>query len=206
MKLLIIGCGDQGATIARYLVDKADVDEVRLADLDLKRAGRLADTLKSSKVFTRRVDAGNIEEVLRVAEGIDVVVNATLPRFDLPIMEAAINAGANYVDMESGPPYVTGEQLAQDEKWRKAGLTALTSTGISPGVMNVLIAHAADQLDSVEEILIRSATKILPGTRVYEGKELFLEIWSPETMWLDFAEPQTNSTRHHFTGVISKFQ
>jgi saccharopine dehydrogenase-like NADP-dependent oxidoreductase len=50
------------------------------------------------------------------------------------------------------------------------------------------LARAADQLDSVEEILIRSASKILPGTRVYEGKELFLETWSPETMWLDFAE------------------
>jgi len=24
---------------------------------------------------------------------------------------------------------------------------------------------------------------------MYEGKELFLETWSPETMWLDFAEP-----------------
>jgi len=51
------------------------------------------------------------------------------------------------------------------------------------------MARAADQLDSVEDILLRSATKILPGTRVYEGKELFLETWSPETMWLDFAEP-----------------
>ena len=189
MKLLIIGCGEQGSTIARYLVDKADVDEVRLADIDLKRADKLADTLKSSKVFTRRVDAGNIEEVSKVAEEIDVVVNATLPRFDLSIMEAAIKAGSNYVDMASGPPYVIDEQIAQDEEWRKAGLTALISTGISPGVTNVLIARAADQLDSVEEILIRSATKILPGTRVYEGKELFLETWSPETMWLDFAEP-----------------
>jgi len=164
MKLLIIGCGEQGSTIARYLVDKADVDEVRLADINLGRADELAETLKSSKFFTRRVDAGNVEEVSGVAEGMNVVVNATLPRFDLPIMEAAIKAGTNYVDMASGPPYVIGEQLAQDTKWRKAGLTALISTGISPGVTNVLIARAADQLDSVDEILIRSATKILPGT------------------------------------------
>lgn len=189
MKLLIMGCGEQGSTIAECLVDEANVDEVRLADIDLKRANELAETLRSSKVFSRRVDAGNIKEVSKAAEGIDIVVNATLPRFDLPIMKAAIKVGANYVDMASGPPYVTNEQLAQDEQWRKAGLTALINTGISPGVTNVLIARAADQLDNVDEILIRSAVKILPGTRVYEGKELFLETWSPETMWMDFAEP-----------------
>lgn len=190
MKVLIIGCGEQGSTIAKCLVGKADVDEIRLADIDLKRASGVAETLKSSKVCTHRVDAGNVEEMVKVAEGVDVIVNAVVPRFNLPIMETAFTAGANYVDMASGPPYVTiDEQLAQNEKWRRAGLTALINTGISPGVTNVLIARAADQLDSVEEILIRSATKILPGTRVYEGKELFLETWSPETMWLDFAEP-----------------
>lgn len=189
MKVLIIGCGEQGSTIAKYLIGKADVDEIRLADIDLKRARGAADALKSSKVCTHRVDAGNVEEMLKVAEGVDVIVNAVVPKFDLPIMEAAIKADANYVDMASGPPYVINEQLLQNEKWKRVGLTALINTGISPGVTNVLIARAADQLDSVEETLIRSAVKILPGTRVYEGKELFLETWSPETMWLDFAEP-----------------
>jgi len=189
MKVLIIGCGEQGATIARYLIEKADVEEVRLADIDLKSADSLAKSLKSSKASSHRVDAGNIEEMLKVAEGVDLIVNAVLPRFDLQIMEAALKSKANYVDMASGPPYVTDEQLGQNEKWKKAGLTALINTGISPGITNVLIARAADQLDSVEEVLLRSAIKILPGTQVYEGKELFLETWSPETMWQDFIEP-----------------
>jgi saccharopine dehydrogenase-like NADP-dependent oxidoreductase len=189
MKVLIIGCGEQGAAIARYLIEKPDVEEVRLADIDLKRADTLAKSLKSSKTSSHRVDAGNIEEMLKVAEGVDLIVNAVLPRFDLQIMKVALKSKANYVDMASGPPYVIDEQLGQNEKWKKAGLTALINTGISPGVTNVLIARAADQLDSVEEVLIRSARKILPGTRVYEGKELILETWSPETLWQDYIEP-----------------
>ena len=189
MKALIVGCGEQGVGIAEYLVEKADIDVIRLADIDLKKANSLAKDLKSSKVSAHSVDAGNIEELLKVAKGVDVTVNAVIPRFNLRIMEAALRSDSNYVDMASGPPYLTDEQLGQSKKWKKAGLTALINTGISPGVTNVLIARAADQLDRVEEVLIRSATKILPGTRVYEGKELFLETWSPETMWKDFIEP-----------------
>ncbi len=189
MKVLIIGCGEQGAGIAKYLVRKGDIDVIRLADIDLKKANSLTKGLKSSKVSAHRVDAGDIEEILKVAEGVDVIVNAVIPRYNLSIMEAALRSNANYVDMASGPPYVTNEQLGQTRRWRKAGLTALINTGISPGVTNVLIARAADQLDRVEEVFIRSATKILPRTRVYEGKQIFLETWSPETMWEDFIEP-----------------
>jgi len=189
MKVLILGCGEQGATVARYLIEKADVEKVRLADIDLKRADSLAKSLKSTKASSHRVDAGNIEEISKVAEGVDLIVNAVLPRFNLQIMEVAFKSKANYVDLASGPPYVIDEQLRQNEKWKKAGLTALVNTGISPGISNVLIARAADQLDSVEEVLIRSAHKILPGTRVYEGKELILETWSPETLWQDYIEP-----------------
>lgn len=189
MKALILGCGEQGAGIAKCLVEKACIQKVRLADIDLNKADSLAKDLRNLKVSTHCVDAGNIEEMLQVAEGVDIIVNAVVPRFNLPIMEAALELNANYVDMASGPPYVTDEQLGQDEKWKDAGLTALINTGVSPGVSNVLVARAADQMDSVEEVFIRSATKILPGTRVYEGKELFLETWSPETMWQDFIEP-----------------
>ncbi len=189
MNVLIIGCGEQGAGIAKCLVKKTAIDKLRLADLDLKKAESLAKDLKSSKVSTYRVDAGNVEEMLTVAKGVDIIVNAVVPRFNLKIMQVALKSKASYTDMASGPPYITDEQLGQDERWKKAGLIALINTGISPGVTNVLVARAADQLDSVEEVLIRSATKILPGTRVYEGKELFLETWSPETMWQDFIEP-----------------
>ncbi|MGD8505097.1 MAG: saccharopine dehydrogenase NADP-binding domain-containing protein [Candidatus Bathyarchaeota archaeon] len=189
MKVLIIGCGEQGTGVAKYLVEKPDIDMVSLADIDIRKADSLAEDLKTSKVSTHRVNAANVEEILRVAKGVDVIVNAVVPRFNLPIMEAALRLKSNYVDMASGPPYVIDEQLGQTEGWNEAGLTALINTGISPGVTNVLVSRAVDQLDSVEKVYIRSATKILPGTRVYEGKELFLETWSPETMWQDFMEP-----------------
>jgi len=190
MKVLIIGCGQQGTTIAKFLVKHSKVTEISLAERVIARAEQLADELKIPKVSTHSCDAGKAEEMLELAKGVDIVVNAVIPLFNLQIMKAAFKAGANYVDMASGPPYDNvKKQLAQSSKWKKAGLTALINMGISPGVANILIARAADKLDSVEEIHIRSASKIAPGTKFLDGKEVYIETWSPETAWLDYVEP-----------------
>lgn len=189
MKVAILGCGVQGSTIARYMVEKKDVAEVKLADKVLERAHQLASELEDEKVYTYCVDANKTDDLLELVKGVDVVVNAVIPRFNLRIMKASLKVGANYVDMASGPPYVNEEQLAQDSYWKKARLTAIMNTGFSPGVTNVLAAKAADQLDKVDEVHIRAAEKILPGTRRYEGREVMMESWSPETEWTDMAEP-----------------
>ena len=190
MKFAIIGCGAQGTTIAKYLAKSPRVTEISLGDISLERAEGLAEKLGSSRVSAVRCDAGKVKDVLRVARASDVVVNAVVPVFNLPIMEAAFRAGAAYVDMASGPPYENiAKQLAQDDKWRKAGLVALINAGFSPGVTNVLAACAADKLDRVDDILILSADKIKPGTKFLEGKEVLWETWSPETAWLDYVEP-----------------
>ena len=184
-----MGCGAQGTDIARYLVRSPRVTEIILGDVSLERAEGLAEKLRSSKARAVRCDAGNAKDVLKVARASDVVVNAVVPVFNLPIMEAAFNAGVDYIDMASGPPYENiPRQLAQDDRWRKAGLVALINAGFSPGVTNILAACAADKLDRVDDILILSADKIKPGTKFLEGKEVLWETWSPETAWLDYVE------------------
>ena len=188
MKFAIVGCGAQGTDIARYLVRSPRVTEISLGDVSLGRAERLAEKLRSSKARPIRCDARNAKDVLEIARVSDVVVNAVVPVFNLPIMEAAFKAGVDYVDMASGPPYENiPRQLAQDDKWRKAGLVALINAGFSPGVTNILAACAADKLDRVDDILILSADKIKPGTK-FLGKEVLWETWSPETAWLDYVE------------------
>lgn len=177
MKILIVGTGAQGSVIATELVKSPEVSEVRLSDIDLEKAERLAERLKSKKVRTHRVDANRTDEVMRAARDVNVIVNTTTwnAQFNLNIMEAALNVGAHYQDLASYPP----EQLALSGRWKEAGLTALIDTGVSPGFTNVLAAQAADKLDGVEEIRIR----LWGGV---ESKES-ISFWSPETAWTDMA-------------------
>jgi len=190
MKILIIGSGAQGSDIAKYLVKRSDVSQIMLADIDLKKAQETAERVNKEKVSPRRLDASNSEEILEAAKGVDVVVNAVIPKFNLTIMEEALKAGANYVDLASGPPYENIErQLELSDRWKDRGITALINTGISPGVTNVVIACCADKLDHVDEIRIIGGSKIRPGAQFVEGKEILGSSWSPETFWSDMLSP-----------------
>jgi len=181
MKILVVGYGAQGSVICTELVKSPEVSEVICAGRNLEKAKRFANWLKSEKLSPRRVDASNPDELLKVAEGVDVVVNAALPRFNLKIMDAALKSGAHYLDLALGspPPFeeALSSELALSGKFKDAGLTALINTGVSPGITNVVAREAADRLDHVEEIRIRWFGSV-------ESEET-ISLWSPETMWID---------------------
>lgn len=177
MKILIVGAGAQGSVIATEIVKSPEVSEVRLSDINLKKAEELAKRLKSEKVRTYRVDANKVNDIMRAAKEANIIVNATTwnAKFNLNIMEAAFETGAHYQDLASHPP----QQLELSERWKEAGLTALIDTGVSPGLTNVLAAQAADKLDRVDEIRVRLWGAV-------ESQEP-LSLWSPETAWGDMA-------------------
>ena len=175
MKTLILGLGAQGSVIASHLTKDEEVTEVRLADIDLVKAERLAMRLKNDKVCTHRVDASKVEEIVEVAKGVDLVVNATSFVWKLieNSMEAAIKVGANYIDLAGS------RQLQFNEKWRDAGLTALIGAGEDPGISNILAREGADMLDRIDEIRIKDWGSI-ESTEIIFG-------WCPPTVWSDLA-------------------
>src|SRR3989442_11858601 len=106
----------------------------------------------------------------RVLKGCAVVVNSAPATFNLAVMDACHQADAHYIDVAaSGPREPSArpgilEQLQRHDGFRANGLRALLSMGLDPGMSNVLAREAADTLDSVEPIRIRSGgTAQIPG-------------------------------------------
>lgn len=181
-KVLIVGCGAQGKVISTYAARSTEVDEVRLSDINLEECKRHADWLKNDKVSVHRVDASKTDEVSSLARGVDVVVNAVLPIFNLNIMDAALKAGANYIDLAFGEPYENLEkELERNRKFKDAGLTAVTGFGCAPGITNILAAYAVDKLDHVNDIVIRLASMV----KVKEQFMKWIPTWSPELLVAD---------------------
>jgi saccharopine dehydrogenase-like NADP-dependent oxidoreductase len=181
MRVLLIGVGTVGEAIARMCAQRDWCELMVLADYDLDRVTALEDTLGDAKRFPGEgIDARDAAAVAALARrhGVDLLMNAVDPRFVMPIFEAALAAGANYMDMAtslsrphpSDPFRLPGvklgdEQFARSDEWERAGRLALLGMGMDPGLTDVFAAHAAKHLfDEVEEVHVRDGGDLhIPG-------------------------------------------
>jgi saccharopine dehydrogenase-like NADP-dependent oxidoreductase len=178
MRVLLVGAGGVGTAITRIAARRPFFDHIVVADYDLSRAEAAVTALgeDGTRFSAVRVDAGDREAVtaLLVAEGCDVLLNATDPRFVMPLFEASLEARAHYIDMAmslSSPhrerPYeecgvkLGDAQFERAADWEKAGRLALVGMGVEPGLSDVFARYAADELfDTIEEIGVRDGANL----------------------------------------------
>ncbi len=170
--VLLIGCGAIGSVIAKHLCASDAVAQCICADIDGQAAKRVASATRSPKARAIDLDAGDPGELHRAMEGVGVVMNATVPRFNEGILAAALDSGAHYLDMAMGEE----DPFAHDRAWKKRGLTAITGMGEDPGLSNVFARYAADSMDRVDAIRVRD------GETATNPEYPFIALFSPETL------------------------
>jgi saccharopine dehydrogenase-like NADP-dependent oxidoreductase len=183
-KIIIIGVGAQGSTIARRMDEHPGVSNIICADYDIQAAEKLSSGLK--KATALGLDARNLDNIIRAAEGCDLMVNGLPLQYNLVIMEAALSVNASYIDM-AGPMedigFVESYKLIFSqwhERFKEKNLTALIGCGSSPGLANIVARESVDEMDSCDHI----------GIYIYEGvwaKRYTPFWWSPEVAFGDMA-------------------
>ncbi|MFE0404297.1 MULTISPECIES: saccharopine dehydrogenase family protein [Streptomyces] len=177
MRVLLVGAGGVGTAITRIAARRPFFEAMVVADYDPARAEAAVAALDGDARFSaERVDASDEPAVAALLErhSCDVLLNATDPRFVMPLFQAARTAGATYVDMAmslSKPhpdrPYeecgvkLGDAQFEQAADWEKAGALALVGMGVEPGLSDVFARYAADELfDEIEEIGVRDGANL----------------------------------------------
>ena len=201
MRVLVVGAGAQGGPCTSILAKDDGVSEIVLADVNVELAKKVAAKVGTHKVTTRKLDAASVDDVSLAAKGVDVVINLTLPAYDMNIMEAALRSGAHYVDTSFGEPsmldirardnilaqIIENRPLSLDKEFKDAGLTALLGCGISPGMVNVITRYACDKFDHVDRIRIRLGDRPLNPPDVVST---WTPTWSPfRALWGYAVEP-----------------
>ena len=180
IEVAIFGCGGVGQCIANDLVKSDLVSRLVLADVNLKGPEYVKKRSKSDKIEIMKANGSNTDEVAKVAEKADILVNGTIPALNLKIMEGALKGGANYIDMATGDKEfghpMFEDQETFDKKYKDAGIFALCSMGIDPGTSNLFAKRAADRMESVDYVRVRDA-----DNSKLEGYE-FATYFSPDAM------------------------
>jgi saccharopine dehydrogenase-like NADP-dependent oxidoreductase len=147
---LVGGAGEVGAEIARDLAGVREIETLVVADVDAERAAVLARELAPQHpgVSALGLDIWDRESALDCLAGVDVLMNCTsFTQFDR-VLALAAEAAVDYADLISEPG---DEHRGAAER---AGITAISGLGASPGLSNVLVRHAADSLDELHEVEI----------------------------------------------------
>src|SRR6266550_2091344 len=173
MRILLVGAGGVGTAFAR-IAARRPFAELVIADYDLGRAQRAAaahDGYQAVQLDARdeQAAAGLLRQ-----HRCDVLMNATDPRFVMPLFRAALQAGTHYLDMAMSLSYPhpedpyrqTGvklgdEQFALAPEWERLGRLALVGMGVEPGLSDVFARYAADELfGEITELGVRDGANL----------------------------------------------
>jgi lysine 6-dehydrogenase len=172
MRVAVLGAaGIIGRDIARRLAKSGSWD-LLLADR------RNEDVQALSAQLGREAAAVDVQDSVataRVLKGSDLVVNATWYYFNLDVMEAALRAGCDYLDL-GGLYHTTRKQLGLASRFEREGRLAVLGCGKAPGITNVLSAFAASRFDGISSVRLRS------GRRPLEDVRGFRLPYSPQTL------------------------
>ena len=183
-KLIIIGVGAQGSTIAKRMDGHPGIAEIICADYDRKAAEALSATVAKARPL--QLDAGRVENIIEAARGCDLIVNGLPLEYNLRVMEAALAVNAAYFDM-AGPMeeigFIESYQLlfsVWHERFKSQGLTALVGGGSSPGLANLIARESVEKMDRCESISICIYENVMT-------KRFTPFWWSPEVAFWDMA-------------------
>ncbi len=217
MRILLVGAGGVGGAFAQ-IAARRPFAELIIADYDLSRAQRAAAAKDSYQAVQLDARDEQATAALLREHSCDVLMNATDPRFVMPLFRAALSAQADYLDMAmslSHPhqhePYAkTGVKLGDEQfemagQWEQSGKLALVGIGVEPGLSDVFARHAADELfSSIDELGVRDGADLTvagydfaPSFSIWTTIEECLNppvIWEAGRGWFTtppFSEPET---------------
>ena len=168
-KVLIIGAGGVANVVAHKCAQAATTfTAITLASRTLSRCEAIAADVQRRTgvaIKTAQIDADNVPALIALIEREKpaLVLNIALPYQDLPIMDACLATGVDYLDTANYEPPEEAKfeykwQWAYDQRFKDRGIMALLGSGFDPGVTNVFTAYLKKHhLDEIHELDIIDA-------------------------------------------------
>ncbi len=150
-KVLIIGAGGVGRVVASKCADNPEVfSEILLASRTKSKCDVIAKEVGKGRIQTAQINADNVPEVIDLINSFkpELVINVALPYQDLPIMDACLETGVNYLDTANYEPKDVAKfeyswQWAYHDRFKEKGIMAVLGCGFDPGVSGIYTAYAA---------------------------------------------------------------
>lgn len=178
MKVVVLGCGLTGREIVRDLAQEPNVS-VTAVDRSETALARLRVKGDVQPVVRDLTEAGATAEVVKDQ---DLVVSAVPGWLGLRVVREVIEAGRPVADVS----YMPEDPIpALDELAKRKDVPVVVDCGVAPGTSNLLVGHAASELDEVEDVRILVGGLPVVRRLPYEYAALF----SPSDVLEEYSRP-----------------
>jgi len=174
MKVLILGLGNIGSIATKDLANSINSIQIVVADKNETRAKEIAERIGKENVSRIQLDVTNPSELANAMKDFDLVMGFLPGKLGYRLTKACIEARIDLVDVS----YMAENPLTLTEDAIKAGVTIVPDCGLAPGISNILVGHAASELDKVQAVHIMVGG--LPEKRVPPLD--YVITWSPENL------------------------
>ena len=174
MKVLVIGCGNIGRVAAKDLAKSMRSTEIVVADNDENRAKIAAEKIGTDNTSWIRLDATNQKELAKTLKDFDLIMGFLPGKLGYGLIKACIEAKKSLVDVS----YMDEDPLDLNKEATKAGITIVPDCGLAPGISNVLVGHAVEELDEVKAVRIMVGGLPTKPTPPLD----YIITWSPESL------------------------
>jgi carboxyaminopropylagmatine dehydrogenase len=163
-KVLIVGAGGVGGVVAHKCAQMPEVfSDILLASRTVSRCEKIQREIKELQgrdIAVTSIDADDVGATVKLLEQYrpKILINVALPYQDLPLMDACLATGTDYLDTANYEPPDVAKfeykwQWAYRDRYRDANTMALLGSGFDPGVTNVFCAYAQKHLfDTIDTI------------------------------------------------------
>jgi len=153
MRVLVLGgAGAVCKETTRDLALTSDFDEIVVADANPEAVDRLLAEIGNQRLKPLGFQADDYDAMLRLFPQFDLVVNGLPFRYDVIVNRACVEAGVNGLDLSS-----LDEQFGLHQAASAKGMIFVPGVGATPGVTNMMVAKAAEQLDRLDTVEIAFA-------------------------------------------------
>jgi saccharopine dehydrogenase-like NADP-dependent oxidoreductase len=147
--LCLGGAGKICSEAVLDLVAFSDFERITIADLDQKAGADLAASIKDERVDFRPVDVRQKEAAVALMRDYDIVMDGTTIHLNDQSTACIAAAGCHGINLNG-----FGVEYTYDDQFKISGRIHVPGFGMTPGVTDMMVRHAADQLDTVEIVRV----------------------------------------------------
>lgn len=153
VRCMVLGAGLQGSACAYDLLRHREVEAVTLVDTRFDRMGPFLKPFVGRKLTTTKLDVRDDTAVREALAGHNAALCALPYYFNLPLSEAALDAGVHFADL-GGNTEIVFQQKELHERALERGVSIVPDCGLAPGMVNILAAEGIHRLDRVETVKV----------------------------------------------------